>query len=614
MSKIQKFYTRCEAGQIHGRRIDGEGRPIVLLHRTPVNSSGFEVLMHFLAKDGCEVIALDSPGFGESFRPAGHPSAADYGRWFLHALEAMGVDSFDLAAHHTGTHFACEMAALAPHRVQSLTLSGILLAPEDERRKMRADIGNADPVDARGEYIGKAYRLMDSLFLDPAPDLVHLETLGALQSGAARDQAFDAIFNQDLEALLDRIVADNHVKIQAVQAADDPLTLNGMLQRFRQRYPAIPVHIIGPAFLATPERQPGAFGRAILNFCKDRDVMTDNRSYRLRSRDGGYDLVRSDSEIPSPGPGEVLVKVHAVSLNRRDLGIRDLSYPVNGADDFLPLSDAAGEIVSIGSGVTGWAVGDRVASTFFQHFANGRLNLPAVMSALGSGGAGVFADYVILQAGGLVPIPQGWSFAEAACLPCAGVTAWSALKTLGGLQEGDRVLILGTGGVALFALQIAVASGARVIMLSSSEEKIARVRKMGAHDCINYRDVPDWAEAVRELTKGAGVDHVVELGGAGTLSKSVATLGLNGHLALIGALDGFGGSLDTLPLIFAALRVSAVMVGSRADHVALSEFMAAHDLKPIIDSEFDFSEAEEAYAAAGSGAFGKVVVHMRERP
>lgn len=613
MKPVQKFYAQCSAGQMHGRRIEGNGSPIVLLHRTPVNSSGFELLMQFLARENYDVIALDTPGFGESFKPEGHPTAAQYGQWFLEALEDLRVDRFDLVAHHTGTHFACEMAAVAPERITSLTLSGILLGPAEERRKMRADIGDADPIDAKGEYLGKTYRLMDSLFLDPSPELVHLETLGALQSGPARDQAFDAIFNQDLETLLDDIMSDGRVRIQAVQAADDPLTLNGMLQRFRERYPAIPVHIIGPAFLATPERQPGAFGRAILNFCKDRNLMTENRRYTLKSRDSGYDLVRSDSDIPAPGPGEVLVKVHAVSLNRRDLGVRDLSYPVNGADDFLPLSDAAGEIVAIGSDVTDWAVGDRVASTFFQNHPGGRLTLPAVMSSLGAGGPGVFADFIILQAGGIVPIPDGWSYAEAACLPCAGVTAWSALKTLGQLQEGDTVLILGTGGVALFALQIAVASGAKVIMLSSSEEKIATVKKMGAQDCINYREVPDWTEAVRDLTKGAGVDHVVELGGAGTLSMSVGALGLNGHLALIGALDGFGGELDTLPLIFAALRISAVMVGSRADHAALSEFMAEHDLKPVIDSEFEFSEAEKAYSAANNGAFGKIVIHMRER-
>jgi NADPH:quinone reductase-like Zn-dependent oxidoreductase len=236
------------------------------------------------------------------------------------------------------------------------------------------------------------------------------------------------------------------------------------------------------------------------------------------------------------------------------------------------------------------------------------------MSSLGAGGPGVFADHVVLAESGLVAVPPAWSHAEAACLPCAGVTAWSALKTLGQLQAGDDVLVIGTGGVALFAIQIAAASGARVIVLSSSDEKIERARRLGAREGINYRDRPEWAEEVRRLTGGAGVQHVVELGGAGTLAKSVASLGLNGHLALIGALDGFGGELNTVPLIFSGLRVSAVMVGSRADHVAVAGFMSAHGLKPVIDSAFPFDDAAAAYARAAAGPFGKVVVRLAADP
>lgn len=181
---------------------------------------------------------------------------------------------------------------------------------------------------------------------------------------------------------------------------------------------------------------------------------------------------------------------------------------------------------------------------------------------------------------------------------------------LGRLQPGDDVLVIGTGGVALFALQIAAAAGAKPIILSSSNDKIARAKELGAVAGINYRDEPEWAEAVRKLTGGAGVQHVIELGGVGTLQKSVAALGLNGHLALIGALDGFGGQLDALPLIFSALRVSAVMVGSQQDHADLSAFMAAHGLRPVIDRTFGFEEAEQAYALADGGVFGKVVVTL----
>lgn len=611
---IQKFYADCSGGQIHGRRSQGAGPPIVLLHRTPVSSAGYEPLLRLLEKQAQPAIALDTPGFGSSFLPSGNPSAADYGRWLLEALNGLGVEQFHLAAHHTGTHFAVEMAAAASTRVQTLTLSGIILAPAQERVRMHAEIGCAPVPDLQGDYIQRTFDLMRSLFLDPDPALVHAETLGALTAGRGRDLAFDAIFAQDFAAVLENVLLTTRTRVQIVQAADDPLTLNGMLGRFRERFAQVPVTLTGPAFLATPERQPGAFARAILDFIKPHQASKDpsmiQRRYELHRSAAGYALHRTDVEKPVPGPDEVLVRVHAVSLNRRDLGVRDLSYPVNGADRFVPLSDAAGIVAAVGDNVTQWRVGDRVTSTFFQNFPSGRLNLPAAMSSLGAGGPGVFADYIILAQSGLVATPKDWSHAEAACIPCAGVTAWSALKTLGQLQSGDDVLVIGTGGVALFAIQIAAASGARVIVLSSSDEKIERAKALGASMGVNYRTQPQWSEEVRRLTKGAGVQHVVELGGAGTLAKSVASLGLNGHLALIGALDGFGGELNTMPLIFSALRLSAVMVGSRADQMAVTEFMSKRGLKPVIDSTYSFDAAEAAYARAGAGAFGKVVVTL----
>lgn len=615
---IRKFYADTSGGQIHGRRTGSSGVPVVLLHRTPVSSSGFEPAMRFLAQQGLPTIALDTPGFGASFMPPVGARTEDYGHWLLEALDDLGVERFHLAAHHTGTHFAAEVAAAVPERVATLSLSGIILAPQDERARMRSEIPDAPAIDARGEHITRTFELMRSLYLDPVPDLIHAETLGALIAGPGRDRAFDAIFAQDFGAVLQRVLREGRVRVQVVQAADDPLTLNGMLGRFRERFPQVRVTLTGPAFLATPERQPGAFARAILEFVQPCSVSKDppmtHRRYELRRSAAGYDLQRNDGELPAPGPGEVLVRVHAVSLNRRDLGVRDLSYPVNGADHFCPLSDASGVVVSVGESVSQWRAGDRVASTFFQNFPAGRLTLPAVMSSLGAGGPGVFADHVVLAESGLVAVPPAWSHAEAACLPCAGVTAWSALKTLGQLQAGDDVLVIGTGGVALFAIQIAAASGARVIVLSSSDEKIERARRLGAREGINYRDKPAWPEEVRRLTRGAGVQHVVELGGAGTLAKSIASLGLNGHLALIGALDGFGGELNTVPLIFSGLRVSAVMVGSRADHVAVAGFMSAHGLRPVIDSTFPFEDAAAAYARAAAGPFGKVVVRLAADP
>ncbi|KPF90863.1 hypothetical protein IP81_13935 [Novosphingobium sp. AAP83] len=337
-------------------------------------------------------------------------------------------------------------------------------------------------------------------------------------------------------------------------------------------------------------------------------MMTDRR-FELVRTDAGFDLEMVTAPVPEPGPGEVLVRVHAASLNRRDLSIRDFSYPATG-DRFVPLSDAAGEVVAVGEGVTRWRAGDRVMSAFFQAWAGGRLTLPGAFSALGAGAAGVLADHVVLAEAGLIALPDGWSFAEGACLPCAGVTAWNALMTLGGLQEDDTVLVLGTGGVALFAVQIAAAAGARPIILSSSEEKIAAAKRLGAVHGINYCEVPDWASAVRDYTSGAGVNHVVELGGDGTLEQSVNSLGLNGHLAVIGALAGFGGQIPALPMIFSALKASAVMVGSQADHTALAAFMVEKRIRPVIDSEFGLDRVNDAYARAAQGAFGKVVIRF----
>jgi NADPH:quinone reductase-like Zn-dependent oxidoreductase/pimeloyl-ACP methyl ester carboxylesterase len=606
----EKFYIKTSAGQIHGRRITMPGVPVVLLHRTPVSSSSHTAVMGVLAAHGIPSVALDTPGFGESFMPSGQPDARDYGRWLLEALDALELEAFHLAGHHTGTHFAAEIAALAPERTRSLTLSGVMLATEAEREKMRVDVGNAPAVDSDGAHVTETFRLMKSLFLDPVAELVHAETLGALISGHGRDLAFDAIFRQDFSALLETLLAAR-IPVQVVQAADDPFTLTGMLETLRSRFPQVPVTVTGPAFLAHPERQPGAFGRAISSFTKGPQDM-NNRRYQLMRADTGFDLVRADADVPQPGPGEVLVRVHAVSLNRRDLSIRDLSYPVSGANAFVPLSDAAGVVVATGPGCTSAQPGQRVMSSFFQNHPGDRITLPGALSALGGGGPGVFADHVILAETGVVAMPDGWSFEEAACLPCAAVTAWNALMTLGQLRKDDHVLIIGTGGVALFAVQIAAASGAKPIILSSSNEKLARAMQLGATDGINYRTTPDWAEAVRKLTGGAGVQHVLELGGAGTLPKSIAALGLGGHLALVGALDGFGGQIDALPLIFSALRVSAVLVGSRADHQAVAAFMASHGLRPVIDRVFGFDEARAAYDHADAGAFGKVVIRMTD--
>jgi NADPH:quinone reductase-like Zn-dependent oxidoreductase len=336
--------------------------------------------------------------------------------------------------------------------------------------------------------------------------------------------------------------------------------------------------------------------------------MTDRRFEYVRAAKG-FDIKQVPAERPVAGAGEVVMRVHATSVNRRDVMIqRDQGYPTGDANHFVPMSDAAGVIVEVGAAVVGVKTGDQVTSTFFQNWSDGRITFPAVISALGAGGRGVLADHIVLSAGGVAPMPKGWSFVQAATIPCAAVTAWSALMTHGKLQANDWVLIIGTGGVALYGLQIAVAAGAKVAIISSSDEKLARCRELGATVTINYAKTPDWNVAVREVT--GGVQQVIELGGAGTLAKSVSSLGIGGHLALIGGLAGFGGELSAASLVMAALRATAIAVGSRAEHLALIEFLTRHQLKPVIEQVFELNALHDAYDRADTGAFGKVVVRV----
>lgn len=426
---IQKGYADTAAGQVHYRRVNGPGAPIVLLHRTPVSSASFErMLALFAGRRGA--VALDTPGFGQSFRPSEMPATRDYAAWMLAALDALDIEQFHLCAHHTGTHFAAEMALLAPERAYSLLLSGVLHAGPTVRQSIRDDVGSADPIDPEGRYLTNAWRLMRKLFPDYDAELIHAETLGALGAIEGRDQAFGAILDQDFPEVLSRVTCP----VAIVQASDDPLA--PMLYRVRGRHPAIPIRRIGNAGLAAPERQASSYADVALAFAANHEAthedlpMTDRR-FELVRTPAGYDLRETRAATPQPGLGEVLVRVRAVSLNRRDISIRDLSYPVFEADHFTPLSDGAGEIVAVGEGVTDLAVGDRVVATFFQNWPDGTITMPGILSALGAGGPGMLADHVLLAETGVTRIPDDWSFEEAACIPCSAVTAWSALMTLG---------------------------------------------------------------------------------------------------------------------------------------------------------------------------------------
>jgi len=316
-----------------------------------------------------------------------------------------------------------------------------------------------------------------------------------------------------------------------------------------------------------------------------------------------------DAGQPAPGPGEVLVRVRACSLNFRDQIIPLGKYMGGAVDrDQVPLSDGAGEIAALGEGVTGLAVGDRVAGIFFQDWIDGPPN-PLAGPALGAPPApGMLQEYVVLPAHGVVKLATSMSFEQAACLPCAGVTAWNALmEGPRAVKAGDSVLVLGTGGVSLLALQIAKAAGARVIATSSSDEKLERVRAMGADATINYRSTPQWgAEAAR--LAGGGIDHVVEVGGAGTLAQSIQAVGFNGEIALIGVLTREG---DTSPhgLMFKGASIRGIFVGSKGMAERLNAFVDAHGIKPVIDRAFPIDDARAAWDYQSSSAlFGKVVI------
>lgn len=323
-------------------------------------------------------------------------------------------------------------------------------------------------------------------------------------------------------------------------------------------------------------------------------------------------LRRTQRPDPKPGRSEVLVRVRAASLNFRDLAVLRGLYPGPPmAENLIPLSDGAGEVVAVGEGVTRFRPGDRVAATFFQVWINGRP--PAGLAALGAAPVnGMLAEHVVLHEDGLVALPQALSFEEGATLPCAAVTAWHALMVAGKpIKPGDSVLALGTGGVSIFALQFARAAGARVIVTSSHEEKLERARKLGATDTINYKTTPEWGKGALDLTGGRGVDCVVEVGGAGTLSKSFQAVGFGGKVALIGVLAGPAGDTSPHPLMFKSASLHGIFVGSRAMFEDMLAAMTVNRIKPVIDKVFPFEDAAGAYRYQMEGKhFGKVVIRV----
>jgi NADPH:quinone reductase-like Zn-dependent oxidoreductase len=314
-----------------------------------------------------------------------------------------------------------------------------------------------------------------------------------------------------------------------------------------------------------------------------------------------------DVPDPAPGPGQVLIKMRAWSLNYRDLLVVRGVYSPKLKFPFQILSDGVGEVTAVGAGVTRVKPGDRVAGTFMQGWWEGEPSLEKSATALGGAISGVAAQYVVLDSEGVVIVPSHLSDEEAATLPCAAVTAWHALAASGHLAAGETILVQGTGGVSIFALQFAQMFGARVIATSSSDKKLERVLKLGASDGINYKTTAEWGRKARELTGRVGVDHVVEVGGAGTLAQSLEAVRIGGRISLIGVLTG--GTVNPVPILMKNITVQGIYVGSREMFEAMNNAIALNGLKPVIDRVFQFSEFPDALRHMESGAhFGKIVL------
>lgn len=335
------------------------------------------------------------------------------------------------------------------------------------------------------------------------------------------------------------------------------------------------------------------------------------KAYEIRDGFGLDKLVPCERPDPTPGPFQVRVRVKATSLNYRDLMMVEGRYNPRQKLPLVPNSDGAGVVDAVGPGVTRVKPGDRVMGIFAQAWLAGELTRAAQASTLGGPLDGALADTMLLHEDGVVPTPSWLSDEEASTLPCAAVTAWSALVTQGGLKAGDTVLLQGTGGVSIFSLQLARMLGARVILTSSRDDKLERARGLGAHELINYVKTPDWDKAARALTGGTGVDHVVEVGGAGTFEKSLRAVSPGGTVSVIGVLSGGAGSMPLTPILMNNLRVQGILVGHRQSFEALLRALTLHGVRPVVDRVFPFAEARAAFDYLKSGAhFGKVVIRV----
>lgn len=317
--------------------------------------------------------------------------------------------------------------------------------------------------------------------------------------------------------------------------------------------------------------------------------------------------------IPEPGPRQLLVKVKAVSLNYRDKAIVDGEYmPELMTEPFIPVSDASGEVVGIGSEVKKFKVGDRVTSTMLPTWIDGTPNPDDAVNALGGPKNGGLAEYMVLDENATVITPPNLTDEEASTLPIAALTVWFSLVEYGKIKAGDTVLVQGTGGVSVFAIQIASALGAKVIATSSSNEKLAKVKQLGATEVINYIETPNVAEEVLRITDGIGVNHVLEVVGGDSINNSIEALALQGNIYVIGFLKGLVSKLNLFPLLAKQARIQGIYVGNHRAFEDMTKAFAQLDIKPIIDTVYSFEDAIEAYKHLYKGAFGKIVIKVAE--
>lgn len=335
------------------------------------------------------------------------------------------------------------------------------------------------------------------------------------------------------------------------------------------------------------------------------------KAYQITGTDGLKSLQAVSLPEPKPGDGEVLLRVRAVSLNYRDymnvMGIKGVSGPLPR----IPCSDGAGEVVAVGREVSAWKVGDRVVCPFMPTWLEGEFSQTHAAQALGGVVDGMLRELAVLPAKSLLRVPAHLSLEEAATLPCAAVTAWDALHVRGRLKSGETVLVLGTGGVSIFALQFAKLAGARVLATTSSEDKAKRLLELGADAVHNYKTNPEWDEWALTHTGMRGVDKVIEIGGAETLNRSIKATRFGGHIALIGVLTGTSGEIQTVQILRKGIRLDGIYVGSREMFAQMLAEIGRVQLKPVIDSIYDFEDAHSAFQRLESGRhFGKVVIRV----